>query len=69
MVNGEWKLKCWNCGMIRGWSEEGRRKDGDRTEAGRRQVGEISIKRALEWNTESGISESGFKKIGIQIVF
>jgi hypothetical protein len=58
-----------NRGMIRGCIQAGRRQDGGEAEAGRRQVGEISIKRALECNTESGISESGFKKIGIQIIF
>ena len=48
---------------------DGEEEVGGRLEAGRRQDGGISLKRALEGEAESGILESGFKDFGIQIVF
>jgi hypothetical protein len=54
--------------QVGGRSEEGRRQVGGKSEEGRRKVGEISLKRAFETDTESGISECGFKKFGIQFV-
>jgi hypothetical protein len=55
--------------MSEGRMKAGRTQVGHRSDTGRRQVGGISLKSALEWNAESGISEGRFKKSGIQIVF
>jgi hypothetical protein len=42
-------------GDLRGYMRDERRKDGGRSETGRRQVGGISVKLALEWDAESGM--------------
>jgi hypothetical protein len=54
-MSGEWKSGAGNRGIIRGCIQAGRREVGDRSEAGRRKVGGISLKLALKWGAESGI--------------
>jgi hypothetical protein len=49
------EVESGNRGMIRGCIQAGRRKDGDRSEEGRRQVGGISLKLAHGWGAESKI--------------